>query len=347
MTIAVIGAGAIGGVVAAYLKKAGEDVVLVGHQDQVEAVNERGLTIKGVRGTETVRLNAFTKLDKPYDLVIFAVKTQDLDEAFVQNSEFLESGLVLTTQNGVQADNILSSHFDKTDQLSSIVMFGATYVKPGEITFNFDGGWLIGRPFGPVDPTTHKIAEILGKAFKVTVAGNIMGNKYLKLFVNFNNCIPALVGKSMQETFADLDLCRLSILLLKEGVGIIQAAQIELVSMPDFPKEKILGLAGMPLEQASGIINKTLTGLSKEPLYGSILQSILRGKSSEIDFINGEVVHIASHFKMPVPLNRKVVEMVHEVESSKKFFSIEQVKSAFGVIPAHPAIGGTASRAGI
>ena len=53
----------------------------------------------------------------------------------------------MTTQNGVQADNILSGHFDRDRQLSSIVMFGATYIKPGEITFNFEGDWIIGRPF--------------------------------------------------------------------------------------------------------------------------------------------------------------------------------------------------------
>jgi len=331
MKIAVIGAGAIGGCVAGYLKKAGEDVCLIGRQDQVDAVNQKGLTIKGVRGTETIHVPALVKMGRPCDLVIFAVKSQDLEEAYAANCEYLDTGLVLTTQNGVQADNLLSSHFERDRQLSSIVMFGATYVKPGEITLNFDGDWIIGRPFTPIDPTTHGIAEVLKAAFKVQVSTNIMGMKYLKLFVNFNNCIPALIGKSMQETFADMDLCRLSILLLREGIGIIQEAKIELVSMPDFPKEKIFGLASMPLEQAAGIIHKTLTGLSKEPLYGSILQSILRGKTSEIEFINGEVVHLANHLKLSVLLNSRMVDMVHEVESTGRYFSVEKVKSSFGL----------------
>ena len=266
-------------VVAACLKKAGEDVILIGRNDQVDVINAKGLTIKGVRGTETIKIPALTRLDKPYDLVIFAVKTQDIEEAFAANSEFLEQGgLILTTQNGVQADNILSGHFERDRQLSSIVMFGATYIRPGEIIFNFEGDWIIGRPFMPLDPATHAIAEVLGKAFKVVTSTDIIGQKYLKLFVNFNNCIPALIGKSMQETFSDIDLCRLSIMLLKEGIDIVAQANIELVSLPDFPKERIYGLVKMPIEQAAGIINKTLTTLSKEPLYGSILQSIMRGK---------------------------------------------------------------------
>ena len=85
----------------------------------------------------------------------------------------------------------------------------------------------------------------------------------------------------------------------------------------------------MPLEQAAGIMHKTLTGLSQEPLYGSILQSILRGKVSEIDFINGEVVAVASAMRQDAPLNRKVVRMVHEVEENGKFFSIDDLKREF------------------
>ena len=90
MKIAIIGAGAIGGVVAAYLKKAGEDVVLIGREDQVNVINAKGLTIKGVRGTENFKVPALTTLDQAYDLVIFTVKTQDIEEAFIHNNEFLD-----------------------------------------------------------------------------------------------------------------------------------------------------------------------------------------------------------------------------------------------------------------
>ncbi len=329
MKITIIGAGAIGCSVAAYLVKSGADVVLIGRADQVAAINEQGLTIKGVRGDETFKVNALAKMNTPSDVTIFTTKTQDIEEAYQYNNEFLDTGLVLTTQNGVQADNLLSVHFDRERQLTSIVMFGATYIKPGEIIYNFDGDWIIGRPFTPLDPTAHRVGELLGLAFKVVMTPNIMGQKYLKLFVNFNNCIPALTGKSMQETFADMDMCRLSIQLLKEGLAIIQQTGIKLESMADFPKERIYGLAAMPIDQAAGIMNKTLTGLSREPLYGSILQSILRGKTSEIDFINGEIVQMGKHLKLPVPLNNRVVDMVHDVERTGKFFTIDQIKANF------------------
>ena len=331
MKIAVLGAGAIGSVVAGYLVKSGHDVTLTGRPDHVQAIEKNSLHIKGARGGETFQIKALTALDRSYDLTIWTVKTQDITEAFAQNKKHLQTGLVLSTQNGVQADHILSGYFAKEKLISSIVMFGATYVHPGEVTFNFEGDWIVGRPFGANDSQLTDVKQILEKAFPVVVSENILGMKYLKLFVNFNNCIPAAIGKSMQETFADMDLCRLSILLLKEGVEIVKKAGIELVSMPKFPAERILGLTQMPLEQAAGIIHKTLTGLSKEPLYGSILQSILRGRGSEIDFINGEVVRIAEENGWNAPLNKRIVESVHQVEKTERFFSSDEIKQRFRI----------------
>lgn len=329
MKIAVIGAGAIGSLVAGYLTKAGEDVLLIGHGEQVEAVQNNGLKIKSAGGEETIRPGISTRLEKEVDLAIFAVKTQDIETAYQENHAFLERPLVLTTQNGVQADNILSSHFEKEQIISSIVMFGATYIRPGEITFNFPGDWIVGKPFMRNDADVGEVAQILKKAFPVVVSENIMGMKWLKLFVNFNNCLPALIGKPMQETFADMDFCKLSAMLLKEGFAIVNNAGIELASLPSFPVERIAGLAGMPLEQGAGIIHKTLTGLSKEPLYGSILQSLMRKRTSEIDYINGEVVHLARNTGQEAALNRKVVDMVHQVEQRGRFFKPEEVKEAF------------------
>lgn len=331
MKITVIGGGAIGGAVAGYLHQAGCDIELIARSQTVSSIHQNGLKISGVRGESIIHLPVKEKMTEPADLVIFATKSQDLEEAYQLNNAFLDTGLILTTQNGVQGDNLLSVHFERERQLSSIVMFGVTYQSPGHLIYNFDGDWILGRPFTPLDPIAHDVAAVLSKAFKVELAWDIMGQKYLKLFVNFNNAIPGLTGLSMQETFADLDLCRLSIRLLQEGVGIVQSAGIQLVSMKDFPKERILGLTQMPLDAAANILNKTLTGLSREPLYGSILQSIMRQKASEIDFINGEVVRLAKHLKVPVPLNEILVDLVHEVERNNRFMAKEEIKKAFAI----------------
>ena len=330
MKIAVLGGGAIGSVVAAFLSKAGEDVTLVARKEHVEAIQANGLRVKGFNGDETIKVKVLTKLDQNYDLVIFTVKTQDIEDVYSENADFLDdNSTVLSTQNGVQADNILTGHFHRDNVYSSIVMFGATYTRPGEVVYNFPGDWIVGKPFMVFDSKGHKIIGILKKAFNIVVSDDIIGMKYLKLFVNFNNCIPALLGQSMQEVFADMDLCRLSVLLLKEGVDIVSQANIKLVSLPAFAAEKIYGMAAMPVDQAAGIINQTLTKLSKEPLYGSILQSIMRKRPSEIDFINGEVAVLARQMQKRALLNERVVELVHEVEQTGKYFSKEEIKEKF------------------
>ncbi|MCK5178920.1 MAG: NAD-binding protein [Candidatus Omnitrophica bacterium] len=139
MKTAVIGAGAIGSVVAAYLTKAGQDVTLIGRKNQVEAISANGLKVKGVRGEETIPVKALPSLDQEYDLVIFTVKTLDIEDAVNTNQTFLRNALILSSQNGVQADLHLKESFRQENMFSSIVMFGSTYVQPGEVTFNFEG----------------------------------------------------------------------------------------------------------------------------------------------------------------------------------------------------------------
>jgi 2-dehydropantoate 2-reductase len=73
--------------------------------------------------------------------------------------------------------------------------------------------------------------------------------------------------------------------------------------------------------------------LSKEPLYGSILQSIKRKRASEIDYINGEFIRLAQEFKAQAPLNRILVKLVHQVEARGEFLTKEELfKELSGVL---------------
>jgi 2-dehydropantoate 2-reductase len=153
--------------------------------------------------------------------------------------------------------------------------------------------------------------------------------KWTKIFVNFSNCLPALVGKSMQETYADLEMCKLSLGLLKEGFDITDKLGIRLLSMPDFDVAKLKGLTAMPPDQAAPIFSGIMTNLSKEPLYGSILQSLQRGKPSEIDFINGEIANQAKLHGLDARLNTLATELIHGVENTKKFLAPEKVSEEF------------------
>ncbi len=326
MKIAIIGAGAIGCLAACYLKEKGEEVSLVGRGIVVNAIKENGLVISGVRGTIKARVSISDSLNYIPDLVILATKTQDIDSALAGNAHLLQNSLLLTTQNGVQADGLAAQYLSREKIISSIIMFGATYLEPGKVVHNFEGSWVIGSQFQK-NPSQELInlSLVLDKAFPSIIAEDIKGMKYLKIFVNANNCLPAIIGKSMQEVFSDLDISRISIAIWKEAFEIIDRIGINLVSLPGFPVENLSKLTSMPSLDAAQVFSGMMKSLSKEPLYGSILQSIMRGRLSEIDYINGEFVRLAEAHNMAAPLNKILVNMVHEVEKNGRFFSKEDL----------------------
>ncbi len=325
MKIAVIGAGAIGNLVAGYLKTKGEDVTLLGHRDSVNAIEAGALRISGARGDFNIKIDACDKLNYNPELVILATKTQDIDGALKENLSFLAGATILTTQNGIRADDIVAQYIPKKNIISSIVMFGATYLEPAKVVHNFEGDWIIGRIFERNDAATINIKETLSQIFSVTISENIRSMKYLKIFVNANNCIPAILGLSMQEAFSDVNISRISIAIWKEGLEMVNKAGINLLSLPDFPLERLVKLTAMPLDEAARVFSGIMANLSKEPLYGSILQSIKRRRASEIDYINGEFLNLARVHNTRAPLNEKLVEMVHRVEKTNNFFAKEDL----------------------
>jgi 2-dehydropantoate 2-reductase len=325
MKIAVIGAGAIGGLVAGYLKNKGEDVVLIGHAVGIQPIKQNGLEISGVRGKFNFKIEVDEKLTAEPELAILAVKTQDLNTALKDNSVFLKDCAVLTAQNGVQAENITAKYIPAENIISSIVMFGATYLEPGKIVHNFEGNWIIGKLSGTGNGKIISVQTVLNKIFPTIISNDIRGMKYLKIFVNANNCIPAILGLSMQEAFQDSEISRISIRIWKEGLDIVKKSGIKLVSLPDFPLERLTNLVSLPDVASAKIFSGIMTNLSKEPVYGSILQSIKRNRDSEIDYINGEFVNLAKKNGASSPLNQKLVELVHRVEKTKQFLSPEEL----------------------
>lgn len=327
-----IGAGAIGNVVAGYLKRDNEKVCLIGRARAVEAIRKNGLLITGVRGETRVNLEVSERLTEKPDLAILAVKTQDVEEALKDNLGFLQETCLLTAQNGVRADSLAARYLPEQNIISSIVMFGATSLEDGTVVHNFDGSWIIGTMSGQNTGMINTLQPVLDKIFPTIITDQIRGMKYLKIFVNANNCIPAILGMSMQEAFADPAVSRISIAIWKEGLDVVTKANVALTSLPDFPLDRLTGLTAMPLDQAANIFSGIMVNLSKEPLYGSILQSIKRGRLSEIDFINGEFVTLAKENSSAAPLNQKLVEMVHEVERTRTFFSKETLLAETGKI---------------
>jgi 2-dehydropantoate 2-reductase len=267
-----------------------------------------------------------TKLKEPVDLAIFATKINDIEQAIKSNLDYLGDAVALSAQNGIEADYILNKYFAQNNIATGIVMFGGTFYPPNKVVHNFQGELILGNIFGKEIKSFEAVKGLLSKAFTVSELDNIKGAKYLKVFINLNNCIPAILGISMQEAFGDLEVAELAIRLNKEAYQVVTKSGIKLESLPTYPKEKLAGLVSMEECEAAKLFSKIMTSLSDKPLYGSILQSIKRQKKSEIDYINGEIVNLAKKNNLEAPLNEKIVELVHKVEETNKFFSKEDLK---------------------
>ncbi len=325
MKVAVIGLGAIGGLVACYLKARGIPVIAVGRPEQKEAVERGGFVIDGVRGRSCVYLDVRPRLEERVDLAIVTVKTQDIRDAVDKSRVFLAQADILSAQNGVRADKLLGLMLGDERIISSIVMFGATYVPYNKVVHNFEGKWLIGRPGGSNDAKVKAVVDFLTPAFAAEEVENIQAMKWTKIFLNSGNALPAILGKSIQETYANMEMCKLALRLQGEGFDLLEKLGIAPASMPEFDVEKLKSLTRMPLDQAAPIYSQIMVNLSKEPLYGSILQSIRRGRPSEIDYINGEFANQAKLHNIDAGLNFRIVEMVHQVERSGRYMTEDDI----------------------
>ncbi len=325
MRIAIIGAGAIGSLIAGYLVEKNEQVILVARPEQVSAISRDGLEIDGVRGKLLIGLTVRNKLEEDVDLIILASKTQDLEQVIRENLAYLKKAKILSIQNGIRAEEIVAEKIGKDNLFASIVMFGATYLGPGKVVHNFEGDWILGQIDSSVNGTLDEIRKVISRIFSSPLSSEIMAMKWMKLFLNANNCLPALLNKSMQETFKNISICRIGLGIWREGWNLVKQARIKLAALPDFPLERISKLISLPRDEAAGIFSNIMTNLSKEPLYGSILQSIKRGRLSEIDYINGEFVNLAKSIGQKASLNERLVQMVHSVEKDKHFFNEEEL----------------------
>lgn len=329
--IAVIGAGAIGSIIGGLLAKAGEDVTLIGRKTHVDAINNNGLIIDGVFGKINIRVKAAERLNFKPDIVLLVVKTQDVGKAVREIKPFISKSLIVTMQNGVRSDNLVAEILGKENIISCVVLYGGTFLEPGKVTFsNYSkrGSLLIGEPFGDKGERLKNIAALLNKALPTVIVKDVHSAHWTKLIANLNNAIPAITGLNMQEVVHYSDLRLLSFLLMREGLHVVESADIKPASLPGIPISVVKIMLGMPPLIGSQIMRSMSMALGTIPIPGSTLQSIKRGKTTEIDYLNGEIVALGKKLDIPTPYNSAAVRLVHQVEKTGKFLTVKELLNA-------------------
>jgi 2-dehydropantoate 2-reductase len=328
MKIAVIGAGAIGSVMGGLLSKAGEDVTLIGRKLHVDVINQNGLILDGPSGKIVIRVKAAENLDFKPDLALLTAKTQDVESSVRKAQSFLSSALVVTTQNGVQSDDIVAGILGKENIISGVVLYNCEFLEPGRVLYSkllSKTAFLIGEPFGVKGNRLQSLSALFNRALPTDISEDIRGAHWTKLLWNLLTAVPAVTGLSYQEGNHYPQIRELNIKLMKEGLEVIRLAGIKTAPVPGFSLSLIETMAKMPLLEASAMMKNVIESGGDQHTLGSILQSIKRGKSTEVDYMNGEIVNLGKKMGVPTPANSLMVELVHQVETTGKFLTLDEL----------------------
>jgi 2-dehydropantoate 2-reductase len=154
------------------------------------------------------------------------------------------------------------------------------------------------------------------------------GAQWSKLIVNQVNAMPAITGLSAQQTLTDRTLGRIVTASMREAVRIGLATGIHFASLQGLSQPMLRAFASAPLAVGRALPRLMARRMGDTPNPGSTLQSIRRGQATEIDYLNGAVVRAAEAAGMRAPINRMLVELVHRVERSGDFLTVEEVAAS-------------------
>lgn len=327
MNIVVIGAGAVGGVIAGYLSNLDYNIQLVcKHREILESIENNGLRIEGFKEQlisypDTV-MDISQIVDKP-DIVFLAIKANDVLEVTQKIVPLLKDDTaIVSLQNGICED--LIAEIVRPDRtVGCVVGWGATMLGPARIELTSDGEFILGELDGDVTHRLLIIKSMLEKIFKVKISTNIYGALFSKLIIN--SCITtmgAISGLYLGELLNTSIARTIFLHVLTEAVQVAKANKIELEKIDGKIDPYKFALTLKELNNFSlSLIKKhlmiQLIGIKYRRLKSSSLQSLERGRPTEIDYLNGYIVSKARQFNIPVPVNQKLVTIVKNIEAGK------------------------------
>jgi 2-dehydropantoate 2-reductase len=304
--ILIVGAGAIGGLYAAYLAKVAEVVVLDTNGSHVEAIRRSGLRLSGL--TESVaRLDAFASAAdmgrRRFDAVVVLVKSQATGAAYRSIQPVLEDRPVLVTfQNGMGNEAVLEALCD-LDVAHGVSFEAARYDGPGRVHHLVHGeeSWL-----GPAR----------GKAESIAWLGELMTASGLPTRV-VDDPRGAIWGKFIFNSVMN------PIGAIVQGVNAARYEVPEVRALIDDMAAECLRVAealGIVLEfDPMYLVKKFRSGeipLSKHA--GSMAQDIEAGRETELEAMTGYVVRKAKELGVPAPVTESVYRLAKGVEYAAK-----------------------------
>jgi 2-dehydropantoate 2-reductase len=325
-----MGCGAVGGVIAACLIRAGHDVTAIVSNPRIEAA----LLAEGFRFSELDRGPVNIPTSRPpvktpaqaggtFDLALTATPSTALEPALRDLMPFLANhAIVVTCQNGLPEDRAVALVGDRV--IGCVVGWGAAMSEPGIYRRTSSGRLQIGKAT-PSCPSPDNVVNLLQAVSAAEVVADLSAVRWSKLAINcVTSPFGAMGGEPLGTLLKDSSVRRLALEVFAE---VAEVARREGVAMQ--PVAGTLDIARIAINDrerrarlAPTLIFKhallLMIGFKFRRMRSSMLYALERGRPIEIDYLNGEIVRRGERLGFPTPVNRAIVETVRQIEQKKK-----------------------------
>lgn len=309
----IIGAGAVGTVLAGYLAAGGASVRMQVRPGRVDAYRaaER-LTVADSGGNAVIDVPAPPVDDgarEPADYVYIAVKHAGLDAALAAlDAALTDNTVILPCLNGVGVAPRVAAAFPGHRVVPVTIMLNARVTAPLAVRLATHPEVLVHerREFAP--------ARAL-RAGGMTVGVGTAATEWGKLLINLNNAVCAVTRTGFADLFRDPDLRRAFVRVLDEAVSVLDVAGIDYDLPVPVPYRLyrwfLLHGGALPLWVA-----RRRNGLS-DTAYPSMLSDLEAGRPTEIDELNGEIVRLGTEHGVPTAANAELIRLVRARETAR------------------------------
>ena len=300
--VCVVGAGAIGSLLAAHLARVAEVAVLTRREEHARALNAEGLRVSG-RGDFVARVTASSDHGSvgDCDLVILATKATEVDAAAGRLAGRFSGAAVMTVQNGLGAEEIVRRH-GNWPLISAVTFMSGTRHSDTHVEYILDTETWLG-PYGetPFEVVQEAAELIVTGGLRAVALPDLRPAQWSKLIFNATvNSVSALTGLPHDAHFAERerlsDLGHLVHDLVDEGKAVAAAAGVEL---HDDPWEM-----------------NVLATQRGSAHYPSMLEDVEARRPTEVDLITGALVREAERVGVEAPLHTAMYRLVKAREAS-------------------------------
>jgi 2-dehydropantoate 2-reductase len=333
--ILVMGAGGIGGIVAATLTEAGSAVTAVTTNLAIHAaVDTAGYRVTDEGEERVVRGRISAAPEGSYDLCILATQPPNVeDAALTALGHLADDARVVVLQNGLCEERV-ASIVGAERVIGAIVAWGASMPSPGRYERTAHGGFALGQLSGELDDDLRRVAELFEAIGPVTLTRNLRGARWSKLALN---CAVSALGTIAGERLGPLVRVRryrrLALEIMTEVVAVARAEGVQLEKVAGTLDLAWVALTGTDKAAAASV---SLTakhalllavGLRYRRMRSSMLAAIERKRTPAIDFLNGEIVSRGKPHQIATPINARIVETVWAIAKGTLTSSRETLDS--------------------